>query len=65
MELSGGKVLLRVSIDGETKVLRTSRKYNNGQWTLVDIAKFGELTFEVNQMGRSVYGAGRSGEKSM
>ncbi|XP_071835637.1 laminin subunit alpha-like isoform X2 [Apostichopus japonicus] len=52
VELSGGKVLLRVSIDGETKVLRTSRKYNNGQWTLVDIAKFGELTFEVNQMGR-------------
>lgn len=52
LELEGGRVVLRVSIDGETVTLKTSRRYNNNEWTSVDVDKFGPLSLAVNQNGR-------------
>ncbi|KAJ8032912.1 Laminin subunit alpha [Holothuria leucospilota] len=52
LELEGGRVVLRVSIDGETVTLKTSRRYNNNEWTSVDVDMFGPLSLAVNQNGR-------------
>lgn len=51
LELNDGKVLLRVSMKGQTTILTTNQTYNNMKWTRVEVMLYEQTALDTYQDG--------------